>query len=157
MNTITIYAAGPIDDVSMEEAHGWRSALIEILPTGVLVFNPAAAWLGASQAVAEAVDYGNRCMILVCDGVLVNLAGAGRAFGTIREIEFARGRGIPVAVCTGNQPIVSWLAHDIEQRATMEDTLDQLMLMINEKRNSQGIHPMLGMLLGRRPEDDEQS
>jgi nucleoside 2-deoxyribosyltransferase len=142
--TMTIYLAGPIDDVSIEEACAWRDQVASLAPAGCLLFNPVAAWQGVSPLTAAAVAFGDRCAIVNCDGVLANLAGPGRAFGTIREIEFARNHGKPVAVAAGEKALTSCFAHDVYQEETLEEALMALIQAIREKQDTP---PFAGILI----------
>lgn len=92
-----VYLAGPIDDIARKEAQGWRHEARELLK-GLTCFNPCGAFSNC-----EPVDFGkivniNRVAISEADCVLVNLTGAGKAIGTIREIEQACTQGKYVVV-----------------------------------------------------------
>ncbi len=132
---MTLYLAGPIEGVSLDDATGWRLRAAEIAPAGCLLFDPVLAWHGVSQATASAVSYGDRVTIAHCDGVLAYLAGPGRAFGTIREIEWARSHGKPVAVVVGDDPLLSAFAHDVSQHRTLDEALDALLAAIREHQD----------------------
>lgn len=138
-----LYLAGPIDGVTEREAHGWRDELMRVAPSGVVCFDPSLAWAGVNRLTAPAVDAGNRLIIRSCSGVIANMAGEGRAFGTIREIEFARHHGIPVAIATGSrEPIESLLSYDLLQAEQPIGALEALMEYIVEGVQQQQRHPL---------------
>lgn len=127
---IMIYLAGPIDDVTVEQASEWRQSLSADFRS-VLFFNPHTAYRNATMATAELVQLMNWHAIQHSHGVLANLSGPGRGFGTIREIEYSRLHGKPVAVVSHEDlPIVSLMSHDlfmhIDVGAAMEDLLQQI-------------------------------
>lgn len=154
METMTIYLAGPIDGVSEDEARGWRRQVIESAPTGCLFFDPSSAWGGASAATAEALDQGNRGVLYNCDGVLVNLSGPGRGFGTIRELEFGRGQGKPVAVAEGDHQIVSFLKYDL----MVATTVDQAFTLLLEAIRARQDRPRMLMIpLPNMPQDGDDA
>lgn len=148
---VMIYTAGPIDDVSVEVATGWRRRAAEMTP-GVLFFDPVRAWHNVSPTVAEALDVGNRTVLCASSGVLANLSGEGRGFGTIREIEFAVRMNVPVAVVT--PPLASLLVYDIEQRETLEEALTALLAVIADRRQEQR-SPLLRLMGLQMPEDEQ--
>lgn len=154
--SMTIYLSGPIDDLPIEDATGWRLELGRHCPSGCLFFDPAGAFYGAGIGTAREVDHLNRVALSHCDGVLVNLSGPGRGFGTIREIEFARLHGKPVAVATGATPIVSLTAHDLMLAETIDEALDLLMQAIRERQDApQGMMIQFPDIMMRPPEDEE--
>lgn len=95
---VSIYLAGPIDDISLDDARGWRQSIAAIAPVGVLFYTPVDAYLGVSEMTAEKLDMYNRHAIAASDAVVANLSGPGRGFGTIREIEFSVRLGKPTVV-----------------------------------------------------------
>lgn len=146
------YLAGPIDDVSREEAGEWRDELIREAPAGVAFFNPLTAWGAITRLTFPAADAGNRLLIRRCSGLIANLSGPGRAFGTIREIEFARHHGIPVGVVSNPEGLASLLAYDLIEAPSPMDALQQLMQFIVEG-NQRPVHP-LAKLFGMEDPDD---
>lgn len=151
MAQLTVYLAGPMDDISHEEAHLWRVQLALAFPR-VLFFDPTDAWLNAGMDTAEAVDHGNRVMLWTADGVLANLGGPGRGFGTVREIEFARSRGKPVAVAIP-EPLVSLLSHDVLQAPTVEEAMELLLGVIADERAARP-GGLMGFLLQQSEEGE---
>lgn len=151
---MTIYLAGPMldhtGDFKHPEAQTWREEIAAEIPTGVLLVSPAHAFFGASPITAQALDYMERHMIHAADGVLVNLLTEEPAFGTIRDIEFARSHGRPVAVAGD---VRSLMAHDIMVEPSVELAL---LALIHAIRQEQDTPPMLpfGVML-RRPDDEE--
>lgn len=129
---ITIYLAGPIDDITVDEAGGWRRQIAKAWPD-VLFFDPLRAWHNAHTSTARAVSYGNRSAIMNCSGLLANLTGPGRAFGTIREVEFAAGAAKYVAVAGD---VVSLMACDVIVRKTVEEAMEELMQALADAINS---------------------
>ena len=160
--TVCLYLAGPIDGIPVGEARGWRAEVAE-LNRGVLFFDPTMAWRGADVYsggadvysggahpgpypapdpapwgadvdMARAVDAVNRAAIRHCDGLLVNLSGPGRGFGTAREIEYARSLGKPVSVFVGGRPLVSLLAHDLMVSSGCPEALGKLLRAVRAGR-----------------------
>jgi nucleoside 2-deoxyribosyltransferase len=85
----TLYLAGPVDGISADDANGWRREVAAEFPD-VLFINPAAAMLNASKAQGWQVARLCQEMIKASDGLIANLQGPGRGFGTMREIQIAR-------------------------------------------------------------------
>lgn len=85
-----MYLAGPLDGLDIDGT-AWYDEFAVLRPDRVVGFMPGRAYLGADRNPAR-VDEANRTVIAASDGVIANLSGPGRALGTIREIEFARGR-----------------------------------------------------------------
>lgn len=96
-----VYLAGPIDAVTREEALGWRyEASRRLEAREIATFDPAAAFYGVALKDGPAVRAINRVAVLQSTAVLANLLDR-RGFGTVREIEFACERGIPVYAAVG--------------------------------------------------------
>lgn len=107
-----VFLSGPIDDVDGREASSWRDTLSRmLLGNGIASFNPYLAFkLEIDQKfIADKVISINKAAIDQCDLLIANLNGPGRAFGTIREIEYARLKNIPVIIIGD---VVSLSAHD---------------------------------------------
>jgi nucleoside 2-deoxyribosyltransferase len=153
MKSMTIYLAGPIDGINTQEAQGWRRRVASSAPTGVLFFDPSRAWWGATPATAAAVDHGNRIQIMSCDGVLANLSGPGRGFGSVREIEFARLHGKPVAVVS-REPLVSLTAHDLFLHTDIEAALMELLQAVRDEQDAPRVSGMMIRLLGQQETDE---
>lgn len=83
-----VYLAGPIDDITVEEAFTWRAKIAEDWPD-ILFYNPVGAIMNGSHETAPAADTVNRAVIRASTILLANLTGPGRGFGTVREIEYA--------------------------------------------------------------------
>lgn len=109
-----VYLAGPIDDVDEDGANHWRRYVSNMLGRhGINTFNPYLAYNVANlDTIKRQVSEIDRAAIAQCDMLFANLSGNGRAFGTIREIEYARSLNIPVIVVAKN--LVSAFAHDVE-------------------------------------------
>lgn len=148
-NPTMVYLAGPMDDVGDLEARKWRESVILYAPVGVAFYSPAHAYMNVSTANFSKVDRANRCAIAhVCDGMLVNLAGPGRGFGTIREIEFARMHNKPVAVAG---ELASMMKDDLLIASNLEDALALLLEEIHMDRNEPS---PLERLFGIRPDEE---
>lgn len=154
--SMTIYLGGPIDDISDADAYGWRIEIGRHCPTGCLFFDPAGAYYGAGLGTAREVDHMNRVALVHCDGLLVNLGGPGRGFGSIREIEFARMHGKPVAVATGGTPIVSLTAHDLLTAETVDEALMLLIAAVREHQDApKGMMIQLPSIWATPPQEGE--
>lgn len=129
---IIIYLAGPIDDVPIETAREWRRDLSLSLPHNVVLFSPAHAYFNGNPETFPKIDHFNRRVIYAADGLLANLTGSGRGFGTIREIEHAVNSSTPVAVAGD---IVSYMAHDVIVRPTVDEAFNALLQKIAELRD----------------------
>jgi nucleoside 2-deoxyribosyltransferase len=142
---ILVYLAGPIDEVTAEQAQGWREAVADEVGAGVALYSPAHAFVSAGPGNAPAVDMANRMIIQASDGMLAYLPASKRAFGTIREVEFARSMAKPV-VCVCENPLVSLLAYDVQQSPHLDDGMGMLLEAIAEDRKM----PEGGLFFGRR-------
>lgn len=125
MTSRLVYLAGPQDDVTSEEARHWRAEIAKRLPAHVACFSPAHAYLGVGASSFPVVDAANRTMITYCDLMIAWLAGEGRGFGTIREIEFAVAMDKPVIV-VGPAIRLSLMSHDVTVVDTMDDAVEAL-------------------------------
>lgn len=111
---VMAFLSGPIDDVDHRTATHWRKNVAHALRTiGVSSFDPSTAYsiahLGNQDYVSEHIININKAALDECDFVIAHLGGLGKAFGTIREIEYARLWGKEVIV-VGD--IVSLSAYD---------------------------------------------
>lgn len=150
---VSIYLAGPIDGIPLEDALGWRDEIAELYPT-TLFYNPVTAYRNASQGTMSGVERFNRVAICLCDGVLANLAGPGMGFGTIREIEYASqnpSANKPVAVAGDIQ---SMAVADLIVRPTVEEALEELLALVADGRHAMSQHP-LAQLFSRIEEGDD--
>lgn len=130
MNSTLLYGAGPIDDVSREDALSWRTKLRELLPDRVVCYNPATAFdlvipdpeteAGVYRKVCAAVHRANDVVIMSSDVLLAYLDGPGLGLGTVREIELAVRSGVRVVVVR-SEGFRSFYAHDFETYPTLED------------------------------------
>lgn len=156
MDTQTmIYLAGPVDDISLEDAKGWREELGQQAPSGVLFYSPVHAYVGTvTKATIQMAERINRTFIHACQGMIANMSGPGRGFGTIREIEFARLSGVPV-VAIVNEPLDSLLAYDVYMAMDVDDALTTILEAANDIRQQQNRHPLFG-LLGLDPPGSQQ-
>jgi nucleoside 2-deoxyribosyltransferase len=101
------------------------------------------------------VEYVNRQVLSVCDGVLVNLRNRAAAFGTIREVEFAKLQQKPVVVVS-KDPVMSLSAYDLFQEDTMERGLARLVEVVKmELQAPQSFAEMLAILIARQQEVDD--
>lgn len=120
-----IYLAGAIDDVTGLEARGWRREITEKLAIHkkINVFNPVTAYNIVDLDVAKkAIVEIDRMAIAQCDIIIAYLAGEGRSFGTIREVEFAKSLGKRVILIS--EYIPSAFAIDCEQVETINQAVD---------------------------------
>jgi nucleoside 2-deoxyribosyltransferase len=149
---MAIYLAGPIDET--DDGSTWRTRIGESLPPGVIAIDPFHGVHGDGPRTAQVVDRTNRWMIHASDGLLVNLEERAAAFGTIREIEFARAKGKPVVVVSPDI-IHSLSAHDVFQEDTLERGLGRLVEAITDRLEAPAVHPMLMIGFGEAPEVDD--
>jgi len=119
-----VYLAGPIEGIPVEDARDWRESMATTLAEyGVSCFIPNGAYKVASvPAIAEQIVAIDRFAITQCDLLLANLSGPGRAFGTIREIEYARSLGKRVIVMAPD--VTSAFAYDVEVVNTFKKAID---------------------------------
>lgn len=110
-----VYLAGPVDGIPEEDALIWRAETAKALGLyGVNVYNPMGPYLyntGDMRISAKEICEICRYAINKSDVVLVNLTGKGKAFGTIREIEYAKSIGKRVVVAGD---VVSLFGYDVE-------------------------------------------
>lgn len=114
-----IYLAGPIDDVSTEDATNWRQFAARYLAFhGMGAYDPAAAFspcpdgFGVTIDDAPAVRAINNTAIQLCDAVLANCF-TGFTLGTVREIERAKKEGLPVFLVEPDGGTNSFEKHDL--------------------------------------------
>lgn len=148
-----VYAAGPIEEAA-EDARDWYTEVP--LPPGIALFCPWLAFRGDDYTSARTIERANRTMLMTADGVLANLRDRATAFGTIREIEFARLNNKPVVVVCPS-PIMSLSAHDIYQEVDLVRGIERLAEVIKSRREAPDIHPLLMMLGLQRLEPDEDA
>lgn len=123
-----VYLAGPIDDVSPEEATLWRDKATRAFHGyGIAVYDPAGAFnvpnLGPVVDLGKTIREVNTAAIVHCDGLFANLTGPGRAFGTIREIERATRMG-RVVVVAGD--LYTLEAYDVITRANLDAAIETM-------------------------------
>lgn len=148
---ILIYLAGPQDDVTQGEARGWREELAAGAPSGVAFFSPAHAYLNVSAASFPPVDWLNRVAIEKSHAVIANLSGPGRAFGTIREIEYAAAHNTMVQVVGADErSLMTW---DVYLADTLDDALNAILEHVMETRElmKHGFPGMGGMQVEIKP------
>lgn len=118
--TRMVYLAGPIDGIEPANAGRWRIKFSrEMKLSGITCFDPYGAFYGASPNAADLVQAVNRAAIDASQAVVAYLAGPGRGFGTIREIEYAVSRGKRVIVVAADLSVMStW---DCELVPTLAD------------------------------------
>lgn len=119
-----IYLAGPLDGLGKFDGTAWYDEFMAVRPADVVGFMPGRAYIGASCETAGAADRANRAVIAVSLGIVANLAGPGRALGTIREIEFAKSLAKPV-IAIGDLS-ASLAAHDLTTVSDLQGAIDQL-------------------------------
>lgn len=153
MNPVCVYLAGPIDGIDQDRAQRWRALVADLFPS-VLFFDPSRAWHNAGPEMAWALDSAHRQMICCADGVLANLRGEGRAIGTIREIEYARSQGRPVAVA-GLDQNVTLMAYDLLCEDGVEEAMTRLLQVCIDRRE-RGMMSPFQVFFGRMVEDDDE-
>jgi hypothetical protein len=153
-----IYLAGPVDGIGADEANTWRDAVSSAFPN-VLFFHPQLAYRNANMHNAHLMTHMNKHAIRCSNGVLVNLTGEGRGFGSIREIEFAREQGKRVVVACRPDDIGehTLLAYDLELVADPIDGMQKLLEWLTDRVNSPQ-PTMFGFPFGiiQQPEEDEE-
>ena len=126
-STNMVYLAGPIDDIGITIAKGWRDRVGDALRHHqITCFSPIGAFMPSAQNPnREAIRSINRHAILQCNVVLANLAGTGRGFGTTREIEFAVANHIRV-IAVGDFLHQHFESFDIEIVTTLDEAITRL-------------------------------
>ncbi len=149
-----VYLAGPMDDVSKEEARGWREDLAAHAPAGVAFFSPAHAYLNVNRISFPYVDLMNRGAIVACHAMIANLMSGGMGFGTTREIEHAISVRTPVWVCG---PVAhSMMTHDLKIAPDPELALADILATVDNMRSKLQDHPISQMFpwLGHTEQED---
>lgn len=149
-----VYLAGPQDDVSQDQARGWREELAAGAPTGVSFFSPAHAYLAVNRASFPAVDAMNRQAIQMSHAVIANLSGPGMGFGTIREIEFATIHNKLVQVVGPiDHAMMTWdLTHAPDLDIALNNILEQVQQFREMRRQAHGV----AVQIIPPPEDDDE-
>jgi hypothetical protein len=157
LNPYLIYLAGPVDGIAGKDAKGWREYLSSAAPPNIGLFSPAHAYLNITKECIVGADVSNRQIIANCSGVLANLLGPGRGFGTIREIEFANMHH-KIVVVAATDLDDTMLTYDLQVRPTLDEAFDHLLELINKRRNAppQVMTPLGMIQLGPDPEEDEE-
>ena len=129
---ISVYVGGPIDRADETEADAWRQRLQDLMrasPQKYLAFDPRSSFCIANfgedleQCDCEAITRTNRTFLGLADYALFYLGGASPAFGTIREIEYAKARKVPVVVVAFDLTRVVE-AHDLVVVRSLQAALD---------------------------------
>lgn len=149
LSPILIYLAGPQDDVTQEEARGWREELAGLAPSGVAFFSPAHAYMNVNRVSFPAVDWMNRKAIEVAHAMIANLDGPGRGFGTIREIEYAISQHTGVWVVGDVSHAL--MTYDLHRVDTLEEAMEEILDAVGEAREAIQNHPFR-RLFGSPPE-----
>lgn len=121
----SVYLAGPIDAIDPLEASCWRvKVATELAKNGILSFNPFTPYQFGSnptQTQKEQIIQINLEAIRQCDVVFVYLPVQNvPAFGTIREIEYARSLGKDVIVYT-HERIKSFMMTDCLNVSSLQE------------------------------------
>lgn len=156
---IAIYLAGPIDDITVDDALGWRHQIAKDYAE-VLFYSPIGPWLNARRSNASIIDVGNRRSLLTCHGTLANLSGVGYGFGTMREIEFATAHDRPVAIVTdGRINDATLMTHDIEVFMSTDEAMQRLLEKIGDDLRQPAMGPVGAIQLiaprGNNPDEEE--
>lgn len=122
-----VYLAGPLDGLDPEyDARAWyRDAAGRLEGLPAVLYCPGNAYLITRHDQGRYVEQYNRAAIEASRVVLVNLAGPGRALGTIREIEFAKSKGRHVVVI--GDVASSLASHDLEVVSNMEEAAEKIL------------------------------
>lgn len=157
LNPYLIYLAGPIDGIESKESKGWREYLASAAPPNIGLFSPAHAYLNVTKECIVGADVANRQIIANCSGVLANLMGSGRGFGTIREIEFANIHR-KIVVVAADDLDDTFMTYDLEVKPTLDEAFDHLLELINKRRaEPPTIMSPFGMIqLGSPPDEEEK-
>lgn len=131
-----MYLAGPMDDVSTEEASGWRDKVIAEFPD-IVFFRPDLAYGNATADTAPAILHMNQHGIECSQALIANLSGPGRGFGTIREIEYARTKTRYVAIAADRKDIGphTLMAHDCHLFDTPTEAVQAAWEFLTDKIN----------------------
>lgn len=143
-----VYLAGPIDGISPPEAASWRTSLALDFPD-VLFFLPNRAYANVTRESAGVMDGMNRHAIEHCTGVVANLSGKGRGFGTIREIEYACSKNKFVAVVVDPEDIGenTLLTYDLMLSKTPTEAMEALLTVWADRMaNATQLPQFLGFL-----------
>lgn len=117
-----VYLAGPIDGISVPDAVMWRNEVTEKLTKhGISTFSPPHAFNVGDFAVAKQVYEICKITIYNSDLILAYLDGPGMAFGTIREIEYARSLDKRVIVVSSK--LNSLFSYDVEVVSSIETAI----------------------------------
>lgn len=117
------YLAGPIDHVTHDVAMGWRDSVTDLLYSHQwATFNPAGSVGNGPFAPGRAVQM-CRAAIQICDILIAHLPPDTKAFGTIREIEYAKAIGKPVVVWS-EWTATSLFSCDVPTLADLTDVID---------------------------------
>lgn len=118
-----IYLAGPLDGLTYDGT-AWYEGFGQLCSSQQVGFMPGRAYVGAITHCPDVIDAANRTVIGQAAAVLANLSGAGRALGTIREIEFAKSIRKPVVVVGDVR--TSLAAHDLVVAPDLEAAMRRL-------------------------------
>lgn len=144
------YLAGPLDGVSYEEGRDWYDVIERLAPPGWVIYRPGHAFASAASD-PHSMNEANRAVIShTAMVVIANLSGPGRAFGTIREIEFAKANGTAVVVV--GDLYESLLAYDVDCVDTLEEVWPLITDRIDQMMENQRNHPLFKLLGGEPPE-----
>lgn len=120
-----VFLGGAIDMVEKGDAREWRKDIAErLIPHSITCYNPYTAFAVSRKHMAsDRVRAVNRAAILQSDVLLVKIVSGQPAFGTIREIEFAKTNGIRVIVWANYALELHMEAYDIEVVHSMEEAI----------------------------------
>lgn len=154
----SVYLAGPMDGVSSDDAGEWREKLASEFPD-VLFYMPNTAYRNANRYNAVVMDGLNRHAINQCTGMIANLLGPGRAFGTIREVEYARLRSKRVVVVAHPKDVGehTLMTYDLGLELTPTAAMENLLTYWADKIAEMHQMPTLFQILGgeMEPPTDE--
>jgi len=147
------YLAGPLDGIPHGDGCDWYEVIEALAPPGWVCYLPGYAFASPGSDPA-ALDAANRSVITHATAVVIaNLSGPGRAFGTIREIEFAKARGLPVVVVATE--LESLLAYDVDVVSSLEDVWPHITKQIDRMMEAARDNPIARLFEGRINFDGE--
>lgn len=123
--TPVVYLAGPIDQVSVEESTKWREVAAQALEEVAITVSPRGMVAGGAVNDGSAVMALCRAVVPLCSHILTYLPRGVPALGTIREIEYARGLGLPVHV-VGDWVSASAFSADLTVHHSLANAIEYL-------------------------------
>lgn len=121
------YLAGAIDQISVEEASGWRRQAAEVLEAaGIPVLDPMSQ--SVEGLTPMQVYERNQGLLAQADVVLAELVAPTLHYGTVVEVEWAVAHGRPVVAWIGERPAPVYLARHGGKVMVVEDLKRAILL-----------------------------